>query len=286
MTIQVQSDFPIEEKTFHPKFRLFEVDGPGEDNVCIYHHFYQRKEISKKSDPIYKNKNWEIYREKDLWIYQYHPANEKSGFPTVGFFNKDHTRNHIYSDQITEKIYGNYGFLTLSLLESDQMLFAKLLADRNGIILHSNGFNIRGKGLLLAGRSGVGKSTVSKMLKKSGHQILCDDRMFIMRKKDGFGIYGNWCHGSVMDFSSFSVPLKAIFFLGQSNKNIVEPVINKHVIMQKLIQSLVRSVMTMEGWEKILSIVWQLADNVPCFHLKFDLTGEVCEKIDDTMSAL
>jgi hypothetical protein len=39
ITIQVESDLPITDSTFHPKFKLFEIEGPGEETIYIRHHF-------------------------------------------------------------------------------------------------------------------------------------------------------------------------------------------------------------------------------------------------------
>ena len=39
ITVQVQSDLPITDATFHEKFASFRVDGPGDDTFVIRHHF-------------------------------------------------------------------------------------------------------------------------------------------------------------------------------------------------------------------------------------------------------
>ena len=283
ITVQVNSDFPISENTFHPKFRLFEVDGPSEDNIIIHHHFHLpvEKKTFDHSHKVFKDNQWEIFKTENTWIYKYNPIFENTGFPSIGFFNKDHTSNHIYTDKISKEIYQNYSFPSLTLFNNDQILFAKLLSDRNGIIIHSNGFNIGGKGVLLTGNSGVGKSTLSKMLKNCGHNILCDDRMFTIKKKDGFWIYGSWCHGTVPDSSSMAVPLKAIFFLEQSKENTISLIENKKVIVAKLIKSLVRPLMTHDGWENTFEILSHLPKDVLCYKLKFDLSGKICKQMED-----
>ncbi len=37
--IQFNSELSITDNTFHPKFKLFDVDGPEDDNILINHHF-------------------------------------------------------------------------------------------------------------------------------------------------------------------------------------------------------------------------------------------------------
>ncbi len=249
----------------------------------IHHHFHPPDNATSfdQSHRVYKDNQWEIFKTENMWIYNYTPIFEKTGFPSIGFFNLSFTCNHIYVENISKKMYENYSFPSLTLFNNDQVLFSRLLADRNGIIIHSNGFDIGGKGILLTGISGAGKSTLSKMLKNRGHTILCDDRMFVVQKKDRFRIHGSWCHGTEPDASPGNVPLKAIFFLEQSKKNTIEPIKDQKIVVERLIQSLVKPVMTHTGWENTFDILSRLVKQVVCYKLKFDLTGKICETIED-----
>jgi MoaA/NifB/PqqE/SkfB family radical SAM enzyme len=70
ITIQVESDLPIADTTFHPKFSSFRVDGQGEDNIIIRHHFalpdLDSVDLGKE---IYRRSPWAIYRKGGSWIY-------------------------------------------------------------------------------------------------------------------------------------------------------------------------------------------------------------------------
>jgi len=284
ITVQVISDFPIYENTFHPKFKLFEKKGPGKDNITLHQHFHlpdlsQYSDTSKKE--VYKNEQWQIIQAEDDWIYKYTPVYPfDTGYPTTGIFNKDHSIIHIYSPDIHEKKYKTGCFEALTLFNSDQILFSKLLCNKNGLILHSNGFDIYGNGLLITGESGAGKSTLSKMLKNKGFEILCDDRMFIKKKK-GVCIYGNWCHGTVPDASSTAAPLKAILFLEKSKDNIIEKIEDKNEIAQRLIASLVRTFLNGHEWHSTLKTLEEIVNSTNCYKTKFDLSGDICELISD-----
>jgi HPr Serine kinase C-terminal domain len=284
ITVQVNSDFSIAENTFHSKFKQFEKSGLGEDNITIHHHFYlpdlsQYFDSSEKE--IYKNEHWHILQTKNCWIYKYQPSpTEESGFPVIGLFNHDHSVIKVYSPGIDETRYkkGNFGALTL--FNTDQILFSKLLCKRKGLITHSNGFDISGNGILLTGESGAGKSTLSKMLKNKGFEILCDDRMFI-QQKEKFYIYGNWCHGTVPDVSSAVVPLNAILFLEKSNQNSIQKIDNKNLIFKKMMTSLVRSFLDREELNLILTTLETVVKQTTCYNIKFDLSGEICDLIED-----
>ena len=274
-------------ETFHPKFRQFEVNGPGDDNVLIQHHFGS-PDHSKISGPnpkkVYHKGPWRIFRLNDAWVYEYRDITQQNPKHSIwGVFSENHMSIDIYADNIGEERYKNGRFEALTLFQTDQMLFAKLLCDRHGLILHSNGFDMKGKGILLAGESGAGKSTLSRMLKNQGAEILCDDRMFVRTDINRSIIYGNWCHGTVPDTSVVSSPLKAIFFLGRSSGNRIEKLENKREVARNLVRSLVKPLFTPDGWEKTFDFIEMIIHNVPCYKLEFDLSGRICDMIGELL---
>jgi hypothetical protein len=283
ITVQVNSDFPISENTFHPKFKLFEVNGPGKDNVIVNHHFYLpdlAKNTGLLENGIYNKDQWNIYKTQDIWLYKYHPVfPDDPEHSAMGLFNRNHTHVDIYTDDINEGQYQKGRFSALTLFNTDQILFAKILCDRNGLIIHSNGFDIFGNGILLSGESGSGKSTLSAMLKKQGFQILCDDRMFIIHEENSYMAYGNWCHGTVPEVSQTSVPLRAIFFLEKSDKNSITLIENKKQIAKHLIQSMVKPFLNPQDWDKTFTMIENMTKDINCYILKFDLSGKICDKI-------
>jgi len=287
ITIQIHSDYPISENTFHPKFKLFESNGPGDDNIVIHHHFYVPDSIDQltvEENQIFHQDQWKIYKSDSSWIYNYTPLlTNDPGNSAIAVFNKDHTVVEIYTNAISEKQYQTACFGALTLFNTDQVLFAKPLCERNGLILHSNGFNIQGKGILLAGASGAGKSTLSGMLKNEGFEVLCDDRMFITKNKDGFWIHGNWCHGTVANVANISVPLQTIFFLEQAKENFSIKLSNGKKKSHCLLQSLVKPFFTSAEWDKTFSIIGDLVKVIDCYTLKFDLSGKIYLTIKDVL---
>lgn len=281
MTVQVNSDFPISDTTFHPKFTLFETFGPGEDNIVINHHFFWPEDLYIPIESqIYKKNQWQIFKIRSTWVYKYHPLIPgEPEYRAIGIFNEDHTCLDVYTDQISREKYQNSLFNALTLFNNDQILFARLLCDRQGLILHSNGFNINGNGILLTGISGSGKSTLSKMLKKQGYQILCDDRMLIRKEKKEYFIHGNWCHGAVQDLSFGMAPLKAIFFLEKSHRNHISILDDKSELIQKIMQAMVKPFLASNDWNTAFLILEDLIKCVSWYKLEFDLSGKICEKI-------
>lgn len=284
ITIQVDSDLPITDRTFHPKFKLFEVNGPGEDTITIHHHFglpdLNGHDLGKE---VYRKPPWAIYKKGDSWIYTgISPTLGDESIHRVAVFNHDHTRVRIYNDQTREDSFIKGDLHSLTLFPTDQILLARVLADGEGCYLHSSGVILDGNGLLFVGHSDAGKSTIATML-RDRVEILCDDRMIVRKRTEEFRIYGTWSHGDVPDVSPSSAPLKAIMFLEQAPENRIIPLDNRKEINRRLLACLIKPFETADWWDKSLRLVENMVRVVPCYVLKFDKSGAVVDVVADEL---
>lgn len=278
ITIQVDSDLPITKYTYLPKFKLFETTVPGEDRIHIRIHFeipeLQDKNIGRE---VYRKPPLAIYKYRDNWIYLGISTNPNDfTIHRVAVFNENHSRGEIYVDKPELYLKGQNESLTL--FASDQVLLARILAERHGFSIHASGISIKGDGLLFVGASGAGKSTVANLLKNEG-QILCDENIIVRRWTEGFRIHGTWSHGDVTDISNAEAPLKAIFFIEKSKKNQLEPITDKLEITKRLLPRLLKPLITSDWWEKNLNSIEKLVQEVPAFRMKFDTSGQIKESI-------
>lgn len=276
ITIQVDADLPINNETFHSKFKYFIAAGPGEDNVTIRHHFsLPDLNLHDLGREVYRKLPWAIYKKGDSWIYLGISSRKKNNnLHQVAVFNSDHTKARIYNRREEDFLKGNLHSLTM--LPTDQLLLARILADRGGLYLHSCGAIFEGKGLLFTGHSEAGKSTMARLLKGKA-EILCDDRMIVRRQRKGFRIYGTWSHGEVPEISANSAPLRAILFLEKSPENKLILLEDKKEISRRILSCLIRPFISVDWWEKTLFLVDKIVKEVPCYILHFDKSGEVVD---------
>ena len=110
-------------------------------------------------------------------------------------------------------------------------------------------------------------------------QILCDDRIIIRKIRDQHRIYGTWSHGDVPVVSPDSAPLKAILFLEKSSENAIIPINSPNAIIAKLIACVIKPLETKDWWHKTLTFLETLAQQIPCYTLKFDRNPEIITKL-------
>lgn len=280
ITIQVDSDIPFTDATFHPKFEKFRVYGPGEDTVTIRHHF-NLPDIpeEKRGTELYRKSPWAIYRKGRSWIYTGIPTDGTvSPVHRVAVFSEDHSAGRIYNDPVREDNFRKGDIHSLTMFPTDQILIARLLADRNGFFLHSCGVIMDGKGILFVGHSEAGKSTTARMVAPYA-EILCDDRNIVRRNEDGWTVYGTWSHGDVPDVSSASAPLHAILFIEKSDDNHIEKIEDRSEIRKRLLACIIRPFVTNDWWEKTLDEMERMAKEVSCYVMKFDKSGAIVEEL-------
>ena len=282
VTIQLDSDLPITHSTFHPKFKLFEVDGPGEDTIRIRHHFslpeLDGQDLGKQ---LHWKPPWAINKKGHSWIYRIIvPSGLNHELQRLAVFNHDYTKGNIYSRNGEMFRKGNLPSLTL--FPTDQILLVQLLADRDGCCIHSSGVIFEGSGLLFVGHSEAGKSTMVKALMGRA-EILCDDRIIVRRHSKGFRIHGTWGHGEVPEVSANSGPLKGIFFLRKAHENRIVPTGDPRVVIGELSACLIKSFVTADWWDKMLSLVEMMVREIPCYSLYFNKSGKIADLIEEAL---
>ena len=158
---------------------------------------------------------------------------------------------------------------------------------RGGLVFHGSASILEGNGILCVGRSGIGKSTISRILHNQGAKVLCDERPVVrlmpsIREEDKEiqtpFLYGSpWPNDGGLALND-KAPLRRIYFLEHGLDNRITPLSAKES-STRLIQC--ANVL----WEHpklldpCLQTIEALLANVPTAVLSFKPDEEVVEVI-------
>ncbi len=279
--IALESERPISEETFHPKFRLFETADPvseGSEEITIRHRFSPfALSPAEYGSKRYDKSPWEIFENERGFVYRIVAPHAETASSLMAVTDRRHS--HVSIHHPSEDLFRLKNHHSLTLMPTDQIVLAQGLAWKDCCFLHSGGVILDGKGFLFAGHSGAGKSTLMTMLRDRA-TILCDDRNIVRHRTNGFQVYGTWSHGDVAEVSASGAPLAGIFFLEQAPENRVIPMTDGLEIHRRILSVLIKPLTTAPWWEKMMALVGQLADTVPCYSLRFDRSGDIADRLE------
>lgn len=282
ITIRVTADAPLTAGTFHPKFRPFEVDGPGLDNVTL-HHSFTLPEVGTLDlgREVYRHPPWAISHGKRGWTYVgINPQPSAEPPWCVAAFSHDHREGYIYHPPELTTAFAEGSLQSLTLLPTDQILVARLLATRQGCYLHSGAVSLEGKGLAFVGHSETGKSTTLRRLHGSA-DVLCDDRNIVMREEDGWQIHGSWSHGDLAEVSPGPAPLHALLFLVKAPRTRLVPLKPGVELVARLFSCVIRPLADRGWWAHTLPLLERLTREVPCYELHLDRHGPILHVLQE-----
>jgi len=112
------------------------------------------------------------------------------------------------------RLLGSQGDLAWELpYPLDQLLLIPPLALEGAVLFHACGATIANRGLVFAGHSGDGKTTLAGLLSREGTALLSDERVAVRGRGDGFTAFGTPWPGEGNVVSSASHPLAGMFVL-------------------------------------------------------------------------
>ncbi len=276
ISLSIDSDLPLEKETFASKFQLFRSDDGAGDEVTIHHHCGLPK-IRNWGEEVYQRAPWIIYETPSSYLYKmFVEGNEES--PLIAIFTKDHTEGHIYKGKNYVQAFKKGNLTSLLCFPTDQILFARLLADRGGIIVHGSGLIFKEKGYLFVGHSDAGKTTLVKVFRHHA-RILNDDRMIVRKENGRFYLYGTPWHGELSLVAPDRVPLKTIFFLNQAKENRIERTGGLEAF-KRLYGCTIKALVTEKWTQNALDVCQDLSREISYYHLYFNKTEGVISTIE------
>ena len=158
----------------------------------------------------------------------------------------------------------------------DELLWIHRLSMGDGVEVHGCGvITPDGRGLLLTGHSGAGKSTSARLWsQRDGARLLSDDRIILRREKGRVWMYGTPWHGDAGIAESERWPLDGIFVLAQAPSNALRPLGSLEASAELYARSFVPH-HSAEAVTFILDFFSKVTGQVPCFEFSFvpDLTA-------------
>lgn len=280
ITIGVDSDLPFGERPFQTKIEAFRAAGPGVDTVVIHHKFaFPDLSGDDPGTEVYRRPPWAVSRRGDQWVYRVIAADPADpSLYKIAIFDGRHERGTIFHPDAVGYTRGNLHSLTA--FPTDQILLGRLLADREGCLIHACGAILDGHGLLFVGHSEAGKTTMVTMLRGRA-EILCDDRIAVRRLEGVFRIYGTWSHGEAPDVSPASAPLRAVFFLRKAGENRITPMTERREVLGRLLSCLIRPLPTRDWWVSTLDVVERLSREARFYDLEFDRGGGIVTLLEE-----
>jgi len=161
------------------------------------------------------------------------------------------------------------------------MLMVLRLAGCGGLFFHASAAEIDGAGVLFAGPSGRGKSTIARCFAAAGHTVLSDERPVVRPDPEsmtGFRLYGTPWPSSGNFYATRSAPCRAIYFLEHGPENQILPLTPREALYRLL------DVTTVPWQHKalfdpMLATLDRFLAAVPCRRLIFRPDAEVVDVV-------
>jgi len=210
---------------------------------------------------------WQLYRDGDRHTFTFiSPKYGRTPYK-IAHFDASFESGEIF---LSRECFGADEQLYPLEYPLDELIMMNLLAAGRGVEIHSSGIiTPEGQGLIFAGQSGAGKTTISRLWQaETGADILSDDRIIIRKRNGQFWMYGTPWHGEAALASSKGTPLNAIFFLRQAMKNEIVSQSNA-VTAARLLACGFPPFYDPAGLEFTLGFYDELTTSIPCAELGF-----------------
>lgn len=166
----------------------------------------------------------------------------------------------------------------------DQVAVLNALNPRGVCIVHAGAVSFEGQGLLFCGRSGAGKTTLSRLCRAAGATLLNDDRQFVWLEKDRVHLAPTPWHGLEPEVNHRTVPLRAILHLEQAPRDELTPITGA-LAAARLLGNTVAPFYRADAMHHTLALLDTLTSRVPSYRLAFTPTQNAVALCQTLLSA-
>ena len=223
-------------------------------------------------------RNTKVYRDGDHLLLKTFCDGKENVLEWLSRITENSESIPVYVNPVGDEA-GSRMFPGLDVCPHLRFILAWQLAPLQGLWLHTSAALHKGKMYLFTGRSGRGKSTLSKLLHASGQFEIASDENNILRKTpDGFRAFGTPWNSSARLSSNISAPLAGIFFLDHAKKNTIQPMA-PGAALKKLIPQVHIPWFDEPRTQRILHTMETLVGTIPCWTLGFRPDREVVDRL-------
>ena len=223
------ADLPVWSDPYRKTYGPFITDtipsGAGDGSIdidIVLNSFPATRQLTK----IFETTDaWSIFRDGDQYFWIDIPASG-GGKPTyIARFQRRVEQATVYcGESFVTELKGEKMLVNPVSYPLDQLLFMYALAARGGACTHAAAVDFNGRGYLIPGRSGAGKSTISRSFASKNHTVLSDDRVIVRKIRDSFMCFGTPWAGDAEMAENRGLPLHGIFFIIHGNENRLEKI--------------------------------------------------------------
>lgn len=309
--IKMQSSFFLQPLDFQDnldsKLRNFLYQGKRNPQVIINVNVVKVLPRYPQKRPIFiayhswdGSENWRLFQKGDCYIYQSLLTDKSQVMAVNRSFNRvdayllPRQLDKDFDAKTRELVRAYEGFLWKPsdiIYDFLQVLLINFLSltKKDGIFIHGMGLkDAKGAGLLFAGKSKSGKTTLAKIYHQHSRALVLNDDRIIARKiDDRFYIYSSPWHGEFGKYLGSHierVPVKNIFLLQKAKENSVKP-LSRNRAFRFLYPATFPTFWDRKGMAIILAFLNELLAKAVTFRLRFKkdksviaAVREVCAK--------
>lgn len=221
------------------------------------------------AEPVWKTETWRMNRSANGdFVLSIHIFPEERPRP-IARFNSDFSSGDLI------RRAGRHGAETPYAFNypCDQVAVLNALAPRGVCVVHAGAVEFNGQALIFCGRSGAGKTTLSRLCRDHGATLLNDDRQFLFIKNEKAYVAPTPWHGSEPEINNRAAPLRAILHLDQAPHNALTPICGA-LALARLLGNTVAPFYRADAMEDILSLLESLTRLIPSKSLAFAPTAD------------
>jgi hypothetical protein len=230
--------------------------------------------------------SWSVYRCEEEYLFRFTPTIHGVDPLWVARLDKNSNRVVVYcNERLILRANGKTGLLNPVRYPLDQCLMMYHLSKIEGALVHAAGWRLDDRGFIFPGKSGAGKSTISRLLSSKGHwQGLSDDRVVVRKMAQDIQCFGTPWPGEGGHAINSGVILSGIFFLRHDNANKIKELTTAEAV-ERLMPVVSIPWYDQETCTSIIQFCEDILSRIPAYELDFKPTFEMVAFLEEFINS-